>query len=108
LYGVLNYSVTRERREIGIRMALGARPGQVVHRVLTGMFATVALGLAVGLAGGVACGRFVESLLFEVKPTDTEAMAVPLLALAAAALLAALPPAVRAVRIDPVEMLRSE
>jgi ABC-type lipoprotein release transport system permease subunit len=72
------------------------------------MFATVALGLAVGLAGGVACGRFVESLLFEVKPTDTEAMAVPLLALAAAALLAALPPAVRAVRIDPVEMLRSE
>jgi len=60
----------RQRREIGIRIALGARPTQVVHQVATGLLGMVWLGLLLGLAGGVACGRFVESLLFEVKATD--------------------------------------
>jgi ABC-type antimicrobial peptide transport system permease subunit len=100
--------VIRQRREIGIRMTLGARPGQVVRRVTGGMLGLVCLGLVIGLAGGVACQRFIESLLFEVKATDPLMLAAPLLALLAAALLAALPPAIRAVRIDPAQTLRSE
>lgn len=108
LYGLLNYSVIRQRRDVGIRMALGARPTQVVRLVTSGLFAMVSLGLLVGLVGGVACGRFVNSLLFEVKPTDAGAVAVPLLALLAVALLASIPPALRAVQIDPAETLRSE
>jgi len=108
LYGVLNYSVAWRRREIGIRMALGAGPAQVVRRVLVGLMSMVALGLIAGVAGGVACGRFVASLLFEVKPSDPGAVATPVIALLAAALLAAAHPLMRAVRIDPVETLRSE
>ncbi len=108
LYGLLNYSVTQRRREIGIRMAVGARPAQVVRLVTSGLFGMVSLGLFLGLAGGVACGRVVESLLFEVKATDPGALAMPLIALLGAALLAALPPAIRAVQIDPAQTLRSE
>jgi predicted permease len=57
LYGVLSYTVTQQRREVGIRMALGARPVQVVRRIASGAFAVVLAGLAIGLAGGIACGR---------------------------------------------------
>jgi predicted permease len=108
LYGVLNYSVTWQRREIGIRIALGARPVDVVRRTTSGLLTMVAAGLLAGLAGGIACGRLMESLLFEIKPTDPGTLAAPLLILLAAALLAALPPAIRATRIDPAETLRSE
>jgi ABC-type antimicrobial peptide transport system permease subunit len=108
LYGVLNYAVTWQRREIGIRMALGARPVQVVRRIAAGLLGTVSLGLLLGLAGGVACGRFVENLLFEVKTADPGRLTAPLLTLLGAALLAALPPAIRAAKIDPAQTLRSE
>jgi ABC-type antimicrobial peptide transport system permease subunit len=108
LYGVLNYSVIQQRREIGIRMALGARSADVVRRVTTGMLTLVCLGAAIGIAGGVASARVVETLLFEVKATDLGIVAVPLLTLLSAAFLAALPPAIRAVRIDPARTLRSE
>ncbi len=108
LYGVLNYSVTQQRREVGIRMALGARPAQVVRRIVTGAFGVVFLGLSLGLAGGVVCGRLIESLLFDIKATSPEAVALPVLTLAGVALLAALFPAIRAVRIDPAETLRCE
>jgi ABC-type antimicrobial peptide transport system permease subunit len=108
LYGLLNYSVTLQRREIGIRMALGARPAQVVRRVASVPFGMVSFGLLLGLAAGVAWGRVIGNLLFEVKPTDTGAVAAPLLALLGAALLASLPPAIRAVKIDPAQTLRSE
>jgi len=108
LYGVLNYSVIRQRREIGIRMTLGARPGQVVHQVTSGLLGLVCLGMLLGLAGGVACQRFVETILYEVKATDPVMIGAPLLTLLCAALLAALPPAIRAVRIDPAQTLRSE
>ncbi len=108
LYGVLNYSVIQQRREIGIRMTLGARPSQVVHRVTSRLLGLVCLGLFIGLAGGVACQRFVESLLFEVKATDPLMVGAPVLTLLCAAVLAALPPAVRAVKIDPAQTLRSE
>jgi predicted permease len=108
LYGVLNYSVTWQRREIGIRIALGARPTDVVRQTTSGLLTMVATGMLVGLAGGIACGRLAESLLFEIKATDPGAVAVPLLTLLVAALAAALPPAIRATRIDPGQTLRSE
>ena len=108
LYGVLNYSVTWQRREIGIRIALGARPAHVVRRATSGLLATVVVGLLVGLAAGIACGRLTESLLFEIKATDPGTVAGPLLALLGAALSATLPPAIRATRIDPAQTLRSE
>jgi ABC-type lipoprotein release transport system permease subunit len=60
------------------------------------------------LAGGIVCGRFVESLLFEVKTTDANSVVTPILILLGTALLAALPPSIRAVRIDPAQTLRSE
>ena len=108
LYGVLNYAVARRRREIGIRMALGARSAQVLRGVASEGFLMVSLGAALGLAGGLAGGRFLEALLFEVKATDLDALATPLLALGLTALMAALPPALRAARIDPAKTLRSE
>ncbi|HTX33884.1 MAG TPA: ADOP family duplicated permease [Bryobacteraceae bacterium] len=108
LYGVLNYAVAQRRREIGIRMALGARSAQVVHRVTADGAVMVSLGAALGVAAGLASGRFLETLLFEVKPTDPTAVLAPLLALMATALLAAVPPAIRAVRIDPARTLRNE
>jgi len=108
LYGVLNYSVIRRRREIGIRMALGAGGTHVVSCVTVGMLAMVCLGSAAGIAGGIASARVIESFLFEVKASDPGMIALPLLALFIAALLAALPPVMRAVRIDPARTLRSE
>jgi len=108
LYGVLNYSVTCRRREIGIRMALGARAAHVVRGITSTSVAMVCLGMLLGFAGGMAAGRIVQALLFEVKATDPEAFAIPALVLFAAALLAALPPAIRAARIDPARTLRSD
>jgi predicted permease len=108
LYGVLNYSVTQQRREIGIRMALGAAASQVVKHVTLVTLAIVCAGTLAGLAGGLAFARVVESLLFQVSPTGPATLLWPLTALAVAGLLAALPPAIRAVRIDPAQTLRTD
>lgn len=108
LYGVLNYAVIRQRREISIRMALGAGAAHVVRQVTIRMLGIVCVGSLIGLAGGLAFGRVVQALLFQVRPTDPITLMAPILALAAAAALAALPPAIRAVRIDPAQALRSE
>jgi hypothetical protein len=108
LYGVLNYAVTQQRREIGLRMALGARPSHVVRRVVGEMLLPVCLGAVGGIAGGLAVGRLVQPLLFEVNASDPVAFLTPLAVLAAAACLAALQPAMRAVRIDPARILRNE
>jgi len=108
LYGVLDYSVFQRRREIGIRMAIGARAGDIARRVTFGILAWVIAGAAAGLALGLSTVRFIESLLYSVNPTDIGALAVPSLALLATAILAALPPVTRAVRVDPVEVLRAD
>ena len=79
-------------RQVLLLGVLGARPAQVVRGVTGGLLGLVCLGLAAGLAGGIACQRFVESLLFEVKATDPGMLAAPLVALFAAAVLAGLPP----------------
>ena len=108
LYGVLDYSVLQRRREIGIRMALGAQAADVARRVTVDVFAMVLLGAVAGVAFGIGSVRYIEALLYQVKTTDVPVLALPALAILAAALLAALPAVLRAVRIDPVKMLRSE
>jgi predicted lysophospholipase L1 biosynthesis ABC-type transport system permease subunit len=108
LYGVLDYSVLQRRRELGIRIAIGARPAGIARLVTVETFAMVILGAGAGLALGMGSARFLESLLYEVKPSDPGLLALPSLTILAAALLASLPAVIRAVRIDPVAMLRSE
>ena len=105
IYGVLNHAVTRERREIGLRIVLGARPAQIVLRLTARFLGAMSAGAIVGLAGGVAFGRWVEALLFETKPSDPAALAVPLILMALAALFAVVPPAIRAVRTDPARVI---
>jgi predicted permease len=108
LYGVLDYSVIQRRREIGIRMAIGAQSVDIARRVTVDVFRMVLAGALAGLALGMALVRYIETLLYQVKPTGFTMLALPLLVILAAAFLAALPAVFRAVRIDPVAMLRSE
>ncbi|HET9179960.1 MAG TPA: ABC transporter permease [Terriglobia bacterium] len=108
LYGVLNYSVLQRRREIGIRMALGAPAASIARHVTTDVFSMLLAGTLGGLALGMAAVRYVESLFYQVKPTDPAMLALPSLIILAAALLAALPPVVRAITIDPATVLHSE
>lgn len=108
LYGVLDYSVLQRRREIGIRMAIGARGADVARRVTADVFAMVLLGALAGAALGLASVRYIESLLYQVKSTDAGMLALPSLTILSAALLAALPAVIRAVRIDPAKTLRSD
>ncbi|MFZ0887596.1 MAG: ABC transporter permease [Candidatus Binataceae bacterium] len=108
LYGVLDYSVLQRRHEIGIRMALGAPAAHIARHVTTDVSFTVLAGALGGLALGMAAVRYIESLLYQVKATDPAMLAFPALAILAAALLAALPPVIRAVQTDPLTVLRSE
>jgi ABC-type antimicrobial peptide transport system permease subunit len=108
LYGVLSYSVVRRTKEIGIRVALGARQLGVVRLVISDVMLVIAVGLGIGIAGGFALGRFVSSLLFEVKATDFWSLALPLVCFLLASALAALPPAFRAAHVDPIVALRHE
>jgi len=108
LYGVLDYSVLQQRREIGIRMAIGAQAGDIAGRVIAEAFSMVILGATAGVALGMASTLYVESLLYGVKAGDPGMLALPALTIVVAALLAALPPVIRAVRVDPVTMLRAD
>lgn len=108
LYGVLNYSVLQQRHEIGVRLALGARAAHVVRQVATEKLVTLSLGATIGIAAGLAFGQLVQALLFQVKPTHPVTVITPLLTLAITAMIAALSPTLRAVRIDPNETLRAE
>jgi predicted permease len=108
LYGVLDYSVLQRRREIGIRMAIGAQASNVARQVTADVFSMVLAGALAGVALGMASGRYIETLLYEVKATDLGVLTLPSLAILAAALLASLPAVIRAVRIDPATILRAE
>jgi predicted permease len=108
LHAVLNRSVFRRRREIGIRMAIGAPAGDICRRITFDTAGWVFAGLLAGFALSIYCARYVESLLYQVKATDPHAAVVPALVLIATAILAALPPVIRAIHIDPAEVLRSE
>ncbi len=108
LYGVLHHAVVLQQRQIGIRMALGAGAARVVRHVTGGLLAAVAAGAVIGLGGGLLLGHLIESLLFRVGATDVAVLGTPIAVLAAAAAAAALPPAIRAARIDPARTLRAE
>jgi predicted lysophospholipase L1 biosynthesis ABC-type transport system permease subunit len=108
LYGVLNYSLLQREREFGIRLALGARTGDVAREVTAGIFVAVCVGAMIGLGVGIASTRYIASLLYQVKTTDLRVLAFPSLIILATALLAAVPAVIRALRIDPVAMLRAE
>jgi ABC-type antimicrobial peptide transport system permease subunit len=108
LYGVLDYSVLQRRREIGIRMAIGAQPGGIARLVTVEVFAMVLVGAVAGLALGMGSARYIDTLFYQVTANDLGSLAIPALAIFAAALVAALPAVIHAVRIDPVQMLRSE
>jgi len=111
LYGVMAYSVSQRTQEIGIRMTLGANRGTVLRMVLSQAVLLTAIGLVIGLAGAVALGRVLKSvlepMLFEVTPTDVTTLAGVAVILAAVALFAAIIPARRATRVDPIQALRS-
>jgi hypothetical protein len=108
LYGVLNYSVVQRRREIGIRLAIGASAGDIARRITATVLAMVATGATIGVALGLFSVRSIESLLYQVRVTNFSSLAIPAATIFTAALLAALPAIVHAVRIDPVSILRSE
>lgn len=108
LYGVLAFVVTRRNREIGIRVALGAGRGRVIGLVLGEMTAVIGLGIAAGIGGGVLCGRLAQSQLYQVRPFDLTVFVTAACVLAVAALAAALLPAWRASRLDPMTALRPE
>jgi putative ABC transport system permease protein len=108
LYGVVAHSVGERTREIGIRVALGATPKDVIRLVLSGGAAMVGLGVAVGLLGALGASRFLRGILYEVNPTDPASLVTAVVVLAIVALLAHWLPARRAARVDPVTALRSE
>jgi predicted permease len=108
LYGVLAYTVTRRRREIGIRLALGAEPRQIRRLFVGRALALTAAGATIGLVAAAAFTRLMQSLLFGVGPLDPVAFAATPIVLAAAAVMASYLPARRAVAVDPVETLRAE
>jgi putative ABC transport system permease protein len=107
IYGVISYIVSQRAGEIGVRIALGAQPGNVAGLIVR-QGGTVALaGIAVGFSAALAGSRLVESLLYDVSPRDPAIFAATTLTLLAVALLACWLPARRAARIDPVETLRA-
>lgn len=112
LYGMLSYLVTLRRREIGIRMALGARPGDALQLALGRALWLTSTGIAAGLVAGLVLSRLLEGMLsgvlYEVSHFDPWAFVAGPLGLLVVALLAALWPALRAGRVDPAEALRSE
>jgi putative ABC transport system permease protein len=108
IYGVVSFAVSSRTREIGVRMAFGARPAGVLARVLRDGASLSLAGAALGLAGALVLTRFLSTLLYEVSPHDPLTLvAVPSLAMLAS-LVAGLHPAVRAARIDPMEALRHD
>jgi putative ABC transport system permease protein len=108
IYGVISYSVTQRTREIGIRIALGARTQAVIRMFVAHGLTLAAIGVALGLTAALALMRLLSSLLFEVSPVDPYTYAAVSLTLIAAAVLASSVPAMRATAVDPVAALRVE
>jgi putative ABC transport system permease protein len=108
VFGVLAYSVQQRTRELGVRMALGASPRDVLRLVLSGAGSVVALGTAVGMLFAAALAQAISSFLFGVQPLDSFTFAAVGGVLLVTAAIAAAAPAIRAMRVDPVEAFRTE
>jgi predicted permease len=108
VYGVMSYAATQRQAEMGVRIALGASRRDVISMLVGQGGRLLAIGLASGLAISLAASRFVNSMLFGIRPQDPLAIAGAVLLLSATALLAALVPALRAARVDPTIALRNE
>jgi predicted permease len=108
LYGVIAFSVTRRTREIGVRMAIGAKPAEVMSMIMRQGFAIVAIGVVVGCALAAAAATALSGLLYGISPFDPIAWGLALTAMLAAAAFANFVPARRAMRIDPITALRIE
>ena len=108
LYGVMAFVVARRRKELGIRLALGAQPGLVIWLMMREVLMLLAIGLAIGLPSALALGRFVESQLYGVKAQDPTMAVATLVVLSVVSATAGLIPARKASRIDPILALRYE
>jgi putative ABC transport system permease protein len=108
IYGVMAYLVSQRTREIGIRMALGARPGSVVRLVVSYALRLAVAGVALGIVAAGLLTRLISGMLFDVSPTDPWTFATITLMLLATALVATFTPARRAARVDPMVALRAD
>ncbi len=108
IYGVMSYNVARRRKEIGIRMALGAEPGRVLRMVMGEVALLIGIGLTVGLGAALATTRIVASFLYGLTPNDPMTLSLAVALLAGVASLAGYPQARRAARLEPLTALREE
>lgn len=108
LYGVVSYSVRMRTRELGVRMALGAQRHHVLRLVLAQGMRLAVLGVTIGVAATMACGRVLSSFLYDVKPWNVATLAVAALLLAGTVLVASFLPARRASLLDPMKTIRDE
>jgi ABC-type antimicrobial peptide transport system permease subunit len=108
LFGLMSYNVTRRTNEIGIRMALGAQPSDVVQMVMRESLVLVSSGLILGLATALAAGRLVKTLLFGLSPADPSTIVLSVVIMIAVSAFAGYLPARRASRVDPLVALHYE
>jgi ABC-type antimicrobial peptide transport system permease subunit len=108
VYGVISYSVSQRKREVGIRVALGARRKELARLFVGHGFALALIGVACGLAGAVGLTRVLASQLFEVSPLDPLTYGTVSLGLLVASVMASCLPTLRAMRVDPMDALRAE
>jgi ABC-type antimicrobial peptide transport system permease subunit len=107
-YGVMSYSVAERRKEIGIRMALGAQASSVLRMILRQGVVTAGLGIVIGLLGAFALSSMLQAMLFNISSTDATAFVVAPLTLSIVALIACYAPALRATRVDPAGVLKQD
>jgi putative ABC transport system permease protein len=108
IYGVVSYSVSQRTSEFGIRMALGARPADILRRAVSDSLPMIVVGLAAGVAGSLAASKVLAGFLYGVRATDASTFAILPLFLATVALAACYVPARRAAKVDPLTALRYE